>query len=263
MKSKNELQEQLSAEIEADNAPSIDDFLKELEEKEKNLNISSEMVIEIDEAEIDEEDVPDFLQAEFSSGAARRGEQYAEVFAPGLESVDSGEAANLRRRVEELESSLKELNATLQKRQIDFENYRKRIERERSESFRGQIGNLATQLLPVLDNLNRALDAAESFSGDQANNFRHFFDGIVMVNQQLNDVLAEMGVEPISSVGELFDPHFHDAVAIETNVGFSPNTVTGELLRGYRIGDKVIRPAMVKVASTPNTRPPADSTKTE
>ncbi len=64
----------------------------------------------------------------------------------------------------------------------------------------------------------------------------------------MNEILAEMGVQPIIAVGEPFDPHFHEAVATEETDEFPPHTVTTELLRGYRIGDKVIRPSMVKVS---------------
>ncbi len=70
-----------------------------------------------------------------------------------------------------------------------------------------------------------------------------------MVNQQLNEVLSDMGVQPIISVGEAFDPLFHEAVATEETDKIPPHTITAELLRGYRIGDRVIRPSMVKVSA--------------
>jgi molecular chaperone GrpE len=103
-------------------------------------------------------------------------------------------------------------------------------------------------MLPVLDNLDRALLFAENHDEASSKDFHQFFEGIVMVNQQLNEVLANMGVSPIASVGQPFDPHFHEAVAAEESAGFPPNTVTGELRRGYRIGDRVIRAAMVRVS---------------
>ncbi len=71
----------------------------------------------------------------------------------------------------------------------------------------------------------------------------------MLVNQQLGEVLEEMGVQPIVAVGEPFDPHFHEAVATETNDEVPPHTITAELLRGYRIDDKVIRASMVKVST--------------
>ena len=251
MNSNNETQEQLSAEFEADKMPSIDDFLRELEEKEKDLNISSEVVIEVDEAEFPEENIPDFLKAELFENKPPKKIPYAKSIVPKVEKNGGNEISGLRQQVNNLKNESEELKTALHRRQTDFDNYRKRIERERGDTFLDQVGNLATQLLPVLDNLNRALDAATNLSGDQSKNFQHLFDGIVLVNQQLNEVLAEMGVEPIQAVGEHFDPHFHDAVAAEESDTYSPHTVTAEFLRGYRIGEKIIRPAMVKVASPP------------
>jgi molecular chaperone GrpE len=70
----------------------------------------------------------------------------------------------------------------------------------------------------------------------------------MLVNHQLNEVLAEMGITPIQAIGEHFDPHFHEAASVEETDEFPPNTVTAEFLRGYRIGDKVVRASMVKVS---------------
>ncbi len=104
-------------------------------------------------------------------------------------------------------------------------------------------------MLPVLDNLNRALDSASGFPDEKLRDVQQFFEGIMLVGQQLSEVLEEMGVQPIVAVGQLFDPHFHEAVATETNDDVPPYTITAELLRGYRIDDKVIRPSMVTVSS--------------
>ena len=246
------MQEQAATEFEADNLPSIDDFLWELEEKEKDLNMSSEVVIEVDD-ETGEEDISEFLKTELSEKFLHETKPQVKIPVSKPEKDGYNENAHLRLQIGKLEDQCKELQTVLHRRQTDFDSYRKRIERERGFAFTEQVGNLATQLLPVLDNLNRALDAASNLSGDQSKNFQHLFDGIVLVNQQLNEVLAEMGIEPIAAVGEHFDPHVHDAVAAEESEVYSPHTVTAEFLRGYRIGEKVIRPAMVKVASVPNS----------
>jgi molecular chaperone GrpE len=100
-----------------------------------------------------------------------------------------------------------------------------------------------------LDNLNRAIDFAAESKEEKTTEFQHFFDGIVLVNQQLNEIFAGMGVVPITSIGERFDPHFHEAVATDDSSDFPQNTVTAELLRGYRLGNRVIRHSMVKVAA--------------
>ena len=171
--------------------------------------------------------------------------------------------SQIKERSAKLEAQAVELKTALKKRQAEFENYRNRTERERNETYQGQIGNLASQLLPVLDNLNRALDIASDFEEERHKDFQNFFNGIVLVNQQLNEVLAEMGVQPVPSVGEPFDPYFHDAVATEETAEFPSNTITEQLLRGYRLGDRLIRPAMVKVAIPKNQTPEDASPEAE
>jgi len=256
----NELEnkDNLVTEIEAENSLSIEDFIKELEAKEKDLHISSDLAIEIDEADFDDTN-PEFVKSEFvKSEFAIEPVKPPEIkppvnnLAPGDKTSSEFEAEILqfKRQVVKLETERAELAETIRRRQLDFDNYKKRIERERGETYLNQISNLATQMLPVLDNLNRALDFAAHHSEGRSQDFHQFFEGIFLVNQQLNEVLAEMGVSQIASISEPFDPHFHEAVATEVSVAFPPNTVTGELLRGYRIGDKVIRAAMVKVSTS-------------
>ena len=147
-----------------------------------------------------------------------------------------------------MESERDEIFENSRRRQKDFDAYRSRTERERGETFSNQVSNLAMQMLPVLDNLDRALSFAEQNSAAKNQAFQQFFEGIMMVSQQLNEVLAGMGVSPIDSVGHTFDPHYHEAVAAETSEEFAPNTISAELMRGYRIGERVIRASMVKVA---------------
>lgn len=248
MNSKNDSQnaEEISKDFEFDDSSSIDDFIKELEAKEKDLHISSEMVIEIDEADFDETAVPEMFKPETAVETFEKN---------GAQQPNHGAVSSLEKQVSQLkaqisktESEHADLVNMLQRRQTDFENYKKRVERERSDTYLNQLSNLAGQMLPVLDNMNRALDSASSLSNGQE--IQHFFDGIMLVNQQLNEVLAEMGVQPIAAVGEHFDPHFHEAVATDETDEVPPNTVTAEFLRGYRIDNKVVRPAMVKVSKS-------------
>ena len=242
----------VSEEAENRNTLSIDEFFRQLEAKEKDLDISSELVIEIDEADVDAENVPEFLKQEIKAPAPEKSIIAAtnSVSANGEKSSASDDKiSNLRERIAKLESERSEIQELMRRRQSDFDGYKKRVERERGETFRNQLGNLATQMLPVLDNLNRALDSASSFSPEKLQDFQQFFAGILLVGQQLNEVLEEMGVEPISAIGESFDPHFHEAVATETTDDVPPYTITAELLRGYRIDDKVIRASMVRVSS--------------
>lgn len=241
----NSEQEQLPIEFEAESIETLENFLRELEEKEKDLNMSEEMVIEIDELDINDESLPEELQQKLSSNSESPPPHFSsEIY---TSTSDSGEMRDLKEKISELETVNGELINTLAHHRKDFENYRQRTERERILTFRSQIGNLAMQLLPVLDNLNRALNIADKLAENTNSDSRQFFDGIVLVSQQLTETLAEMGVQPIKSVGEQFNPEFHEAVATDETSDFPPNVILEELLRGYQIGDKVIRAAMVKV----------------
>jgi molecular chaperone GrpE len=82
----------------------------------------------------------------------------------------------------------------------------------------------------------------------ESDEFRHFLSGVDLIYKQLNGVLEALGVRPITSVGEQFNPHIHEAVVTEPTDEYEPDTVVQEIVTGYRLGDKLIRPAMVKVA---------------
>jgi len=101
----------------------------------------------------------------------------------------------------------------------------------------------------VVDNLARALEAERSVETQESNEFRHFLHGVELINKQLNDVLDSLGVQPIVAVGEPFDPHIHEAVVTEPSDKYEPDTVTEEIARGYRMGERLLRPSMVKVAA--------------
>ena len=153
-----------------------------------------------------------------------------------------------RAELKRLQAALSEAQEAVARRQADFENYRKRIERERGESHTRVVADVAGKLLPVVDNLARALDAERSVEATESKEFRHFLHGVELISKQLNEVLESFGVQPIAAVGERFDPHLHEAVVTETTDEYEPDTVIEELARGYRIGDRLLRPAMVKVA---------------
>jgi molecular chaperone GrpE len=148
-----------------------------------------------------------------------------------------------------LQGALAEAQDSLARRQADFDNYRKRIERERGEAHNRIVADVARKLLPVVDNLARALDAERTVENAESKEFRHFLLGVELINKQLTDVLESLGITQIASVGERFDPHVHEAVVTEPSDEYEPDTVTEEITRGYRIGDRLLRPAMVKVAA--------------
>ena len=251
-------------EFEIDETASVDDFIKELEAKEKDLHITADTSI-IEIAEDFDGDLQEFLSTEM--GAATNGSGPGSQDAGGetnekddalnerLEELTSVVSAleqkntELKQKIAKLEAEQVESFRDTQRRAKDFENFKARTVRERTETFQSQVGDLATQMLPALDNLHRAIDFAGNMSEEERNSFKPFFDGIVLVNRQVNDVLAGMGIQEISTVGEDFDPHFHEAVAAVESEEYPPNTITAEMLRGYRIGDRVIRPSMVAVST--------------
>ncbi|HEX6124918.1 MAG TPA: nucleotide exchange factor GrpE [Pyrinomonadaceae bacterium] len=246
----------ITDETDQNDSVSVDDFIKQLEAKEKDLHITSETtIIEIAE-NFDDGELPDFLKADLQPLDAQKPDKSSPTSktdpeTPLTDALEK-EIAGLKEQLSKMEADRQELFLNSQRRAKDFENYKARTERERKETFQTQVGNLATQMLPALDNLNRAVDFALAMPVEQRDEIQQFFDGIVLVNQQVNEVLAEMGIQPIATVGETFDPHFHEAVATEYSDEFGPNIVSAELLRGYRIGDRVIRHSMVKVARPPD-----------
>jgi molecular chaperone GrpE len=142
-----------------------------------------------------------------------------------------------------------ELKNSLARRQADFENYRKRVDRERSETYNRVVADVAEKLLPVSDNLKRALEAEASVEAAESDEFRHFLNGVDLIWKQLTAVLETLGVKPIPAVGEQFNPHVHEAVVTEATDEYEPDTVIQEIRSGYRLGDKLIRPALVKVST--------------
>lgn len=138
----------------------------------------------------------------------------------------------------------------------DFDNFRKRTAREQSDRVRYAAESAARALLPVLDNLRRAVDAAPPGTAEE------LLDGLRHTVRQFEDALASVGVTPIEAVGERFDPALHEAVMGEESADVDVDTVVAELQRGYRIADRVLRPTMVRVAhpvhvAVPGGRAPA------
>ncbi len=154
-----------------------------------------------------------------------------------------------RSELKRVEVERNDLLDKLARRQADFENYRKRTERERGETYQRLVGDVAGKLLPVMDNMSRALEAEALMEKNESKEFGHFLHGVELIYKQLNALLEELGVQPVAAVGQRFDPHVHEAVATEASDDYEPDTVTQELLRGYRMGEKLLRPAMVKVST--------------
>lgn len=133
------------------------------------------------------------------------------------------------------------------RQQAEFENYRRRVEREKGETYARARAEVVLELLPVIDNFERAISSLEVSRGD-AESLRQ---GVELIHKQFKDALKKFGLEPVESVGQAFDPHLHEAVTMEPSDKHEENTVIEEFQRGYRLGEKLLRPAKVKVASSP------------
>jgi molecular chaperone GrpE len=143
--------------------------------------------------------------------------------------------AQIRRERDEYYDRLLRLTA-------EFDNYRKRIERERRETSERATASLLEDLLPIVDDFERALSAE---AGPGAESYRK---GVEIIYKQLADLLTRRGVTVLDVVGADFDPHVHQAVAHEPSPGARDGEILEEMRRGYKLGDRLLRPAMVKVA---------------
>ena len=163
---------------------------------------------------------------------------------PGPEEADH--EAKLALDLEELAAKAEKADEYLelaQRTKADFENYRKRAAREAAAAQERGVVKLALELLPAVDNLDRALSAAEGAGTDG-----DLVSGIKLVHADVLSALARVGIEPFSPEGEQFDPQHHEAVAQQPVDGAEPGTVVEVYQRGYRIGDSILRPARVVVA---------------
>jgi molecular chaperone GrpE len=184
-----------------------------------------------------------------NGGAKPRTKTRAEERADAVPTPTRVELAD---RVEALERELAEAKAkseehlyNWQRSAADFSNYKRRTDEERSQL--GQFSNaiLIGKLLAVLDDFDRALENVPPEAHDA------WIEGVKLVERKLRGLLESEGVSPIEAVGQAFDPNLHEAVAHEETSAHPDNEVIGEVQRGYRLHDRVIRPSLVRVANNP------------
>lgn len=132
--------------------------------------------------------------------------------------------------------------------QADLQNYRKRMQREMEEDRKFAVVPLVKALVPVLDNLQRAVQAAAT-----SKNADELIAGVEMVLRQFEAALASAGVQPINAVGQPFDPHLHEAISQQPSAEQKPMTVLQDVERGYTLHDRVVRPTKVIVSVAPPT----------
>lgn len=152
----------------------------------------------------------------------------------------------------QLEAELENLKAEkatyldrLARLQAEFDNFRKRNAREQQDFRDYALADALKQVLPILDSLDRALKTTNASADD-------FRSGIELIDRQFHDMLSRLGVEPIQATGQPFDPNLHQAIQMVQSEDVAENHVVDELQRGYKIKDRLLRPAMVRVAQKSN-----------
>ncbi len=153
-------------------------------------------------------------------------------------------------KIAELESALAEARDKHLRLAADFDNFKKRTRQEQSQAMQHASAELIHRLLPVLDDLQSVLDHKPAGVDES------WIKGLELSVRKLEEALGTHGLEPIDSVGAPFDPNLHEAVGHEESTEHPEDTVVSELRRGYRVRDRVVRPALVKVARRPSTPAP-------
>jgi molecular chaperone GrpE len=131
----------------------------------------------------------------------------------------------------------------LLRKSAEFDNYRKRVERDRQMVSDSAAAGMIEELLPLMDDLERALTADTGAEGGEA-----YRRGVELIHRQLGEILRKRGARPIEALGADFDPHYHQAVSYEAAEGRREGEIIEEFRRGYMLGDRLLRPSMVKVA---------------
>lgn len=182
---------------------------------------------------------PNADNSEQSSSAAN--ESGVDAFADALSQDSGSPIVNA-----EMQSKIDELQNRLIRMQADTDNFRRRIQREQDEARKFESLRLLRDLLPGLDGLNRAISSAE-----QTGDMQTLLDGIKMVAQQFRDTLKAHAAEPIDALGKPFDPNLHEALTQIPSAEHDPMTVLQVVEMGYRLHDRVVRPARVIVSCAP------------
>jgi molecular chaperone GrpE len=171
------------------------------------------------------------------------------------ESVDeqvepSSDLEVLQAALEEAEAQADEYLDGWRRAQAEFSNYQKRQRAEQARAREMANADLLRKLLPVLDDFERAMSTMPD-----ALNLLSWTDGIVMIKRKLDGILRSENVEPIDAAGKNFDPRYHQALTYEELEGYESGQVIDEVQRGYVLGDRVLRPALVRVAKAPPSEP--------
>lgn len=211
--------------------------------------MNKERAVEEKDFKREQEEDKEVLEGEEASKAAEEAEETpeeaaAKAAAMEAEAREAFSDENLEEKQDKKDIAIADLTDRLKRSMAEFDNFRKRSEKEKATMFDMGARSIAEKILPVVDNFERAMVAAPKEGDGKA-----FADGITMIYNQLKKTLEDLGVKPIDCVGQAFDPNFHNAVMHIEDESLGENVVAEELLKGYMYKDSVLRHSMVKVAN--------------
>jgi molecular chaperone GrpE len=187
---------------------------------------------------------------------AKRDAASKEGLSAGMEEVYQKKISELEQSLEQARAECEELKKQAQenyekfvRNYAEYENLRKRVQREKEEAIRYGSEKLFLELLPVLDSLEKAIEHAEEAPDPKA-----LTEGVRLVLRQFLQVLGKFGLYPLEAAGEPFDPKLHEAMGHHESEAHEPDTVVEEFRRGYKLHDRLLRPALVTVAKPPDKK---------
>ncbi len=193
--------------------------------KEKNNEPLDELENDIPEADSETEEIPDNVDCDSGSDEDDAASEYNDTAA----------------KIEEIENALQEANDKYLRLFAEYDNYRKRTSKEKTETYNNAVSRTVESLLPVVDSFERSL---ETDCSDE-----NFKNGMNMIFTQLMGIMEKLGVTEVSGVGAEFDPNVHNAISQQDETDYASGYVCTVYQKGYKLGDKLIRPAMVIVAN--------------
>ena len=211
--------------------------------------MNKERAVEEKDFKREQEENKEVLEGEEASKVAEEADETpeeaaAKAAAMEAEAREAFSDENLEEKQDKKDIAIADLTDRLKRSMAEFDNFRKRSEKEKATMFDMGARSIAEKILPVVDNFERAMVAAPKEGEGKA-----FADGITMIYNQLKKTLEDLGVKPIDCVGQAFDPNFHNAVMHIEDESLGENVVAEELLKGYMYKDSVLRHSMVKVAN--------------
>ena len=183
-----------------------------------------------------------------AQGVEQEAVEQAPEAAQAAENLEAPTVESLLAEVAELQAKVTEQNDSVLRAQAEVQNIRRRSERDVENAHKFALDKFSSDLLPIIDSLERAIEAAESVEGEAVKAMR---DGVELTLKMFVDTLGKHGIEQLNPVGEPFNPEFHQAMSMVPNPEMDPNSVMAVMQKGYVLKGRLVRPAMVVVSKAP------------